>query len=386
MSENDSEARADILIVDDTPANLQLLTEILSYENYKVRAVTSGQMALQAAQSKPPDLILLDIMMPGMDGFETCRQLKADERTRAIPVIFLSALTETGDKVKAFSIGGVDYIIKPFHMDEVMARVETHLTIHRLQQSLRERNLRLEQEITERKRVEAELQAQNAELDAFAHTVAHDLKNPLTGVIGSTELLRKYYKIMTDEDRAERVDAIERSGRKMFNIINALLLLASTRRMSDVPIDLVHMNAVIESVLARLQPMIEESHAHISYPKNWPETLGYEPWVEEVWVNYLSNALKYGGKQPQVELGFDPPAEGDSRVRLWVKDNGPGLSLEQREQLFMPFTRLSQAKIEGHGLGLSIVQRIITKLDGEVGVESQPGNGSKFYFTLSLAE
>ncbi|MCP4608976.1 MAG: response regulator, partial [Planctomycetes bacterium] len=157
-----------ILVVDDVPANLHLLVGILTKQGYTVRPASSGRMALLAAQAEAPDLILLDIMMPEMDGYEVCEQLKADERTRDIPVIFISAMSEVLDKIKAFSAGGVDYITKPFHKKEVLARVNTHLTIHNLQKDLQE---------------------QVAELNAFAHTVAHDLKNPLGIIIGYVDIL-----------------------------------------------------------------------------------------------------------------------------------------------------------------------------------------------------
>jgi PleD family two-component response regulator len=134
-----------ILAVDDTRPNLRLLVEILAEGGYKVRPAANGQMALEAAKVEPPDLILLDIMMPEMNGFEVCRQLKADERTRDIPIIFISALDETLDKVKAFAIGGVDYITKPFQAEEVLARVKTHLTIRNLQKSLQEQNRQLQE-------------------------------------------------------------------------------------------------------------------------------------------------------------------------------------------------------------------------------------------------
>ena len=142
-----------ILVVDDVPDNLRLLVGILAKRGYVVRPASSGSIALSAAQTEPPDLILLDIMMPEMDGYEVCEQLKADERTRDIPVIFITAMSKVLDKVRAFSVGGVDYITKPFHVEEVLARVEAHLTIRNLQKSLHEQNLRLQEENTRRIRV-----------------------------------------------------------------------------------------------------------------------------------------------------------------------------------------------------------------------------------------
>lgn len=158
----------DILIVDNTTTNLRLLSELLSQEGYNVRAVTSGKMALTTIQAIPPDLVLLDIRMPEMDGYTVCQQLKANSQTRDIPIIFISALNEVLDKVKAFDIGGVDYITKPFHFAEVLARVSTHLTLRRLQQQLQAQNAQLQQEICDRLAAETALHAANQELQRIA--------------------------------------------------------------------------------------------------------------------------------------------------------------------------------------------------------------------------
>jgi diguanylate cyclase (GGDEF)-like protein len=156
--------KANILVVDDTPENLRLLSSILSEQGYKVRSALNGQMALRGAQLSPPDLILLDVNMPLMNGYEVCRQLKEHHETRQIPVIFISALDGVEDKVKAFEMGGVDYVTKPFQLQEVLARIHTHLTLRQLQQQLQSQNQLLQAEIEERQRVEAALQLANQEL------------------------------------------------------------------------------------------------------------------------------------------------------------------------------------------------------------------------------
>ncbi len=165
------QGRANILVVDDTRANLRLLVEILTERGYKVRPAMNGQMALAAAQTEPPDLILLDIMMPEMDGYEVCRQLKADERTWNIPVIFISAIHEVLDKIKAFSIGGVDYITKPFQVEEVLARVQTHLALRNLQRQLKIANDQLTEQLQELERTNAELEQRNAQLQEALNTI-----------------------------------------------------------------------------------------------------------------------------------------------------------------------------------------------------------------------
>jgi signal transduction histidine kinase len=225
-----------------------------------------------------------------------------------------------------------------------------------------------------------ELQGQNAELDAFTHTVAHDLKTPLTGMIGHAQLLEEVGPQLAEDDIAISLRAIVRSGQKMSAIINDLLLLAHVRSASNVPFTMLRMRDIVAEAEARLNETLEAARATLIYPQTWPDAHGYAPWVEEVWVNYISNAVKYGGEPPRIELGAEPAGAGF--VRLWVQDNGAGLSDEQQRKLFTPFTRLQTAQASGHGLGLSIVQRIVAQLGGEVGIESQLGSGCRFFFTL----
>lgn len=227
------------------------------------------------------------------------------------------------------------------------------------------------------------------ELEAFAHTVAHDLKNPLGSVIGYAEWLLEMYDIMADEKRMRYLQTIARNGNKMKGIIEALLSLASVRTMEEVTVSRLNMSQIVAEVKGRLIHVIEESQAQLTLPKSgaWPAALGYAPWVEEVWANYLSNALKYGHHEdepPCIELGADAPINGE--VRFWVRDEGPGIASEDQTKLFAPFTRVGKSAVEGHGLGLSIVQRIVEKLGGEVSIESRPDEGCTFSFTLPAAE
>jgi PAS domain S-box-containing protein len=507
--DSDIPEKASILVVDDTPANLRLLVKTLNKQGYRVRTAASGDIALSTAQAEPPDLILLDILMSGMDGYEVCRRLKADKRTRDIPVIFVSSIDQILDKVKAFSVGGVDYIARPFQAKEVLVRVKNHLTTHQLQKKLLEQNRYLKEEnkrrkriqellkesrtryrllaenatdmistqtmdnvyryvspacrtllgykieemightvyefihpddveaaqasfnlrrdgptvstityraghknghyvwletlsklarepgtnyteivsvsrdITERKQMEEALRSRNQELDAFAHTVAHDLKSPLTNIIGYAEFLCSFSQKIPEEEVWDMVQRIGLNGRKMVDIIESLLLLAGVRK-KQVEMKPLDMAEIIAQVQHRLKSGIEEGQGEIIQPEVWPVAAGYAPWVEEVWANYISNGLKYGGRPPCLELGAKPEADG--MIRFWVKDNGLGLTSEQQSNLFTEFVRLSELRVEGYGLGLSIVQRIVRKLGGQVGVESEVGQGSIFYFTLPRAD
>jgi PAS domain S-box-containing protein len=230
-----------------------------------------------------------------------------------------------------------------------------------------------------------QLQAHNEELDAFAHTVAHDLQNPLGNLVGMADALRTYHSSMEPEELHDYLSSIVQNGLKMSSIIDSLLLLAGVRRREAVPVSPLNMKQIVSEAEQRLASMINEHNARIHQPEEWPIVLGYGPWIEEVWANYLSNAIKYGGRPPIIELGADKLDDGT--VCFWTQDNGIGLPAEQQEQLFVPFTQLSQVKIQGMGLGLSIVRRIIEKLYGAVGVTSEGiGQGSRFYFILPVAD
>jgi PAS domain S-box-containing protein len=230
-----------------------------------------------------------------------------------------------------------------------------------------------------------ELEARNQELDEFAHSVAHDLKNPLGQVVGFADLLEKDYAGTLDEDVRQSLRTIAQTGRKMSNIIDELLLLAGVRRKEKVELVPLDMATIVTDAQRRLADLIREHQVAVILPaaEDWPVALGYGPWIEEVWVNYLSNAIQYGGRPPRVELGATQQPDGT--VRFWVRDNGDGLTSVEQARLFKSFERLDRVRAKGHGLGLSIVRRIVEKLGGQVGVESEKGVGSVFSFTLPLA-
>jgi PAS domain S-box-containing protein len=220
------------------------------------------------------------------------------------------------------------------------------------------------------------------ELDAYDHTVAHDLKTPLAVMLGYGSVMEEASDMPPELRAGAR--AIVRTGRKMRRIIGDLLLMAIVRQQDSVPMEPVNMAAVVDDALQRLANPIEEARADITLPDRWPSARGYAAWIEEMWVNYLNNALKYGGTPPRIELGADEPISG--AVRFWVRDSGPGLTREEQSRLFAPFSRLDPTRAKGHGLGLSIVQRIVSKMDGHAGVESEVGQGSTFFFTLPAAD
>ncbi len=246
----------------------------------------------------------------------------------------------------------------------------------------RELDKRVEERTQALQALNQELLRRNEEAEAFAHTVAHDLKGPLASLMGFSEALQDNLGHMTQETLFNYLNLIGRSARKLNNIVDELLLLSSFSKV-EVTSRPVMMGSVIGAALERLRDSIQQTKAELVIQDSWPLAYGYAPWLEEVWVNYISNALKYGGTPPSIVLGTT--RQNDGMVRFWVKDNGHGLTEEEQRRLFVPFTRLSNMHVQGHGLGLSITRRIVERLGGRVGVESKPGEGSTFYFTLPAA-
>ncbi|MBN2393046.1 MAG: HAMP domain-containing histidine kinase [Anaerolineae bacterium] len=283
---------------------------------------------------------------------------------------------------------------------------------HRLEDQVAERtaelvesNQHLRSEVSDRMHMEevlrhrtVELESRNEELNAYAHTVAHDIKAPLASIIGFGELLERHHTEFTNDQLTYYFGIIARNGRKITNIVDELLLLSSVREAEVVDVGPLDMATIVDEAQQRLLHEIAEKKAEIVLPEAWPVAFGQASWVEEIWTNYISNAIKYGGAPPHIELGYTTLEAGSSEldpassiqhpvfsIRFWVRDNGPGLAPEEQARLFTPFTRLDQARAKGYGLGLSIVRRIAERLGGEVGVESVVGQGSTFFFILPAA-
>ncbi len=221
-----------------------------------------------------------------------------------------------------------------------------------------------------------------SDLSAFSHSVAHDLKNPISSVVSLSELLQDFID-PENETAVDLLNSILISNEKMLQIVDELLKLASVS-MQSIEYVKVDMKQIVEAVLFRLSKIIKESGAKISYPPSWPVIYSYPPWIEEVWANYISNAIKYGGTPPIINLDFE--SDKSDFIKFSIIDNGDGLQPEQMKKIFQDFVRVGSDKIEGHGLGLSLVKRIVQKLGGHVGVSSEhiPGQGCKFTFSLPI--
>ena len=269
---------------------------------------------------------------------------------------------------------------------ESRKKIEQELVLHRenLSKLVAERTLELQQKTQQLELQTQALEVQNRELDAYAHSVAHDLKNPLTTIIGMASLLNNGRSSMSEEIIISSLAAIERTGKKMSSIISALLLLANIRRADEVIIKPLNLQLLAKEACSRLELLTQQYAAQIHFVGSWPQGIGYEQWVEEVWANYLSNAIKYGGTPPHIEIGCENSSS--SHVKCWVRDYGAGIAEDRQAELFIQFSRLDAHTSDGHGLGLSIVKRIVERLGGEVGYSLAEGGGSCFWFSVPAAQ
>lgn len=217
-------------------------------------------------------------------------------------------------------------------------------------------------------------------IEDLAQTLGHEMKSPMSTIAGYASVLVSEFQTMPEEESTEFLKLIETMSTKASHVIDDLLLLATIRHIGDLPLKPINIDRIMNAVNIRLRDVILDTKSEITVQGSFPSGIGYEPWVEEVIVNLVSNAIKYGGSPPIIMVGGD--AQSSDFVRFWVRDNGKGLTTDEISQLFTPFTRLTHTDVEGHGLGLSIVSQIIDRLGGGVGVDSKPGQGSTFYFTL----
>jgi two-component system sensor histidine kinase/response regulator len=365
--ENEKES---ILVVDDTADNLRLLSVMLSERGYKVRKALSGKTALNTIDAVPPDLILLDINMPNMNGYEVCRILKSQDKTKDIPVIFISALNDIHDKVEAFKIGGLDYITKPFQSEEVIARIENQLTIQRQQKQL-------QQEITERQKIEETL-------TIYLHAVSHDLRNPVLAMsIILDNLLKKSSLENLDKSILEQM---RQSCDRQLNLINSLV---ETQQFDvwGVPLkcEYFDLTQLIKNLAEEWQLRLEKEQVNLTLDldKKLPLVYGDSHQLWRVFENLLANSLKFNPPQIALKISAYRSKDEPNFIHCTVQDNGIGMTSEQCQNLFQRYQRGKAAqKTLGLGLGLYLCQQIIQAHGGEIGVVSAPQQGAQFWFTL----
>jgi two-component system sensor histidine kinase/response regulator len=364
-----------VLIVDDVVDNLHMLTDMLEAQGHEVRIAMSGREALDKINEKHPDLILLDIQMPGMTGYEVCEKVKAKKETQDIPVIFLSALQESADILKGFEVGGVDYVSKPFQFREVVARVQSQMAVSQQRRELEDLRARDQQQF----RMIAGAK------DTFFRAATHDLKNPLTGVMLYVQMLRT----TPPQNQAELNNAlndIENSARKMQSLLSDILDLAqmqvgSVMNFIERPIQPILLKVMKNfDVLAReknIQLFLKMPDDEIQMPVDGN-------YFERMIDNLVSNAIKYTPHDGQVSVQMHVGGDG---LQIRVSDTGIGIPEDEIDKVFEAFYRVKKAshrKENGTGLGLSIVAAIAEEHGGRIDVESVEGEGTSFTLCFPL--
>lgn len=385
-STNSASKGSTILIVDDTPINVAILSEHLVSHGFSVMVAQDGEEGLERARFAPPDLILLDVMMPGMGGFETCRRLKSHDATKDIPVIFMTALSGIGDKITGYEVGGVDYVTKPFQTEEVLARINTHLSLQAMRRQLVAQNWQLQQEIADRQKAEVvvaqrsqELARSNAELEQMAYVASHDLQEPLRMVTSYVQLLAQRYGGQLDADAHDFIGFAVDGAKRMQALIDDLLTYSRVGTTAK-SLEVADCDVVMKTALQSLRMAIEESGAQIQCVA-LPTIMGDAAQLAQVFQNLLANAIKFRGERaPQIEVGVEPE---DDFWRFEVKDNGIGIAPEYFGRIFVMFQRLhNRSKYPGTGIGLAICKKIVEQHGGRIWVESASGQGAVFKFTL----
>lgn len=351
---------ASVLVVDDTTENLRLLVSILQPQGYEVRPVTSGMQALSAAERDPPDLVLLDVNMPEMSGYDLCLAFKARPELREIPIIFLTALGDIADKMKAFSVGGVDFISKPFHLEEVQARVKTHLELRQSYQKLRQ----LEQL-----------------RDDLVHMVVHDMRSPLTVLAGRLAFLQEEAPKLSEEGAEDLLAAMSGANalaRMANDLLDVSRLEDGKLPLQPAPQDLTLLAAQVQSSLRGL-----ERGRVIELEGTAPVRVTCDSeLVRRVLENLVGNAIKHTPPNSAVQIRLEVNAE---RARVSVCDQGPGVPLEARARIFEKFGAVAARRAREHhscGLGLAFCKLAIEAHGGAIGVDSNEPHGSRFWFEL----
>jgi two-component system sensor histidine kinase/response regulator len=378
--------KSHIMAVDDQPANLKLLEELLSRQGYIVRSFPRGRLALEAAARNPPDLILLDINMPEMNGFKVCELLKADEKLAGIPVIFLSALTDANDKVQAFQCGGVDYVTKPFQVDEVQARVQTHLNMHRLQKELQLHANHLEDLVAARTRELAETQARLKVLDRaksdFLRLIHHELRSPLNGLLGVGELVLD--EMGASEDGAELREMFDLSRQRMLTILDDALLLTEIEVASDT------FSSEATDLISTLRSAIEGTAA---FAQSRGVAVELEPGeagcvaakrdlLLKALQALLETAVKFSKAGDVVRLKCQA---GSDDVQVLIR--GAGRIPESAIANFFQVFSIGEAITPGGDLGLGppVSQRILSLFGGSIAVENLEPSGIQLTVLLRQA-
>lgn len=359
-----------ILIVDDQPQNIQLIGTLLR-PYYQLSVTDDGYKAISIAKSKLPDLILLDVMMPEISGYEVCEELKKDPSTKDIPIIFLTAKHESEDIVKGFKLGAVDYIIKPFNKDEILVRISTHLRLKASEKMLIQKN--------------EELELLNSQKDKFFSIIAHDLRGPLAGLVGLSEILNNELTKLPQEEALELISSMRDSADKLSKLLDNLL------QWSRVQIGLVKYTPVSVNLAALLNQNIDlltetANRKEIKITNETSENIRTDIDINmfnTIIRNFLTNAIKFSFRKGTVKIKTDLKDSGE--ITISVTDSGTGISKENIDKLFKINEKVFAQGTEGEpstGLGLLLCKDLAEKMGGSIEVISEPGKGSTFSVSI----
>jgi len=394
-----------ILIVDDNPNNLEVLARILTDFGYQVAVALDGETAIEQVEYYQPDLILLDIMMPGIDGFETCRRLKANLLTAEIPIIFLTALSDSENKVNGLSMGAVDYISKPFQSEEVLARMKIHLKLYSLTKKLEQQNQLLEEKVelrtVELLAAKEVAEAANIAKSQFLANMSHELRTPLNAIIGYSEMLQEEAEELEQKDLIPDLKKIHGAGKHLLGLINDILDLSKIESGKiELYLETVDISLLVREIIIMIQPLVEKNANFLVV--NCPEDIGYMKTdltkVRQSLFNLLSNACKFT-KQGKITITIEKQnkkaeiVDGEEQkpaipyILFKVSDSGVGIAPERIEKLFQPFTQADASTTRqygGTGLGLAITRKLSRIMGGDTFVESEVGKGSTFTLILPV--